>query len=122
MYVRTFSPRFVPNFRRDRVAFGREPKDTHADISPRYFPLAPLSRRGYALTRKANIDVDKAFRSKGIKWESGNPISRRVAFAVRHNYIQLKAQQVTASTLEHAYIDRCIEVYSLEWRTSAKSN
>lgn len=57
---------------------------------------SPLSE--YALTRKANIDIDKVFRSKGIKWESGNPISRRVAFPVRHNYIQLKAQQVTAST------------------------
>lgn len=58
----------------------------------------PFRDTEYALTRKANIGIDKVFRSKGIKWESGNPISRRVAFPVRHNYIQLKAQQVTAST------------------------
>lgn len=84
-----------------------------------------LSRREFALTLTrltANINVDKALRSKGIKWQSDNPISRHVAFAVRHNYIQLKAQQVTTSTIEHAYIDRYIEAYSLEHRTSAKSN
>ena len=53
-----------------------------------------LSRHKNALRRVTRVPgVDKVFRSKGIKWESGNPISRRVAFAVRHNYIQLKAQQ-----------------------------
>lgn len=69
-------------------------------MKSRVIVIAPLPFRDaeYALTRKANIGIDKVFRSKGIKWESGNPISRRVAFPVRHNYIQLKAQQVTAST------------------------